>query len=560
MNDRRRWLNGLWGPLFVALICLPAPPAAVAAGRCDHWLARAASIQGRVQHRRAGQTQWQTVKRNDVFCGGDAVRVRGNSRAALILSNNTVLRLDQDSTITFPAARANQPAWLDLVEGVAHFISRVTQSFRVITPFVNAAVEGTEFVVGVLGQRAEISVFEGQVAASNAHGELTLTSGQAAVAAASQPPLRRTIVRPRDAVQWALYYPVITDFDDTGFEELPTQWRKPLQRSLQAYRAGDVTSALEQIGMLPGGQPELLDVYVYRASLRLNVGRVEAARADLDSAWAVNPGDSDVLALRSIVAVVQNQSAEARQLATQALAADPHNPAAAVALSYAQQAGFDIEGALSTLQTAAASRPGEALLSARLAELYLSIGNLEKAQDAAERAVQENAGLARTQSVLGFAYLTQIKISRAKDAFERAIELDQSDPLSRLGLGLAVIRSGKLDEGREQIELAASLDANNSLIRSYLGKAYFDEKRDSAAATELALAKTLDPRDPTPWFYDAIRKQTVNRPLEALQDLQKSIQLNDNRFVYRSKLLLDSPAHVFPDAAVLECFPGPQGR
>jgi hypothetical protein len=50
----------------------------------------------------------------------------------------------------------------------------------------------------------------------------------------------------------------------------------------------------------------------------------------------------------------------------------------------------------------------------------------------------------------------------------------------------------------------------------------------------------LDPNDPTPYFYDAIRKQTINRPVEALHDLQKSIELNDNRAIYRSKLLLDS--------------------
>ncbi|MFH0340544.1 MAG: TonB-dependent receptor, partial [Chromatiales bacterium] len=49
-----------------------------------------------------------------------------------------------------------------------------------------------------------------------------------------------------------------------------------------------------------------------------------------------------------------------------------------------------------------------------------------------------------------------------------------------------------------------------------------------------------DPKDPTPWFYDAIAKQTTNRPVEALRDMQKAIELNDNRLVYRSRLLLDS--------------------
>jgi hypothetical protein len=77
------------------------------------------------------------------------------------------------------------------------------------------------------------------------------------------------------------------------------------------------------------------------------------------------------------------------------------------------------------------------------------------------------------------------------------------------------------------------------LIRSYLGKAYYEEKRDQLAGAQFDLAKTLDPRDPTAWFYDAIRKQSINRPVEALEDLEKSIALNDNRAVYRSRLLLD---------------------
>ncbi|MGH8478987.1 MAG: TonB-dependent receptor domain-containing protein, partial [Gammaproteobacteria bacterium] len=107
------------------------------------------------------------------------------------------------------------------------------------------------------------------------------------------------------------------------------------------------------------------------------------------------------------------------------------------------------------------------------------------------------------------------------------------------GLGLAKIRDGDLDAGTREIETAASLDPNNSLVRSYLGKAYYEQKRDGLASSEYEQAKLLDPKDPTPWFYDAIHKQATNRPVEALHDLQRAIELNDNRAVYRSKLLLD---------------------
>jgi len=142
-------------------------------------------------------------------------------------------------------------------------------------------------------------------------------------------------------------------------------------------------------------------------------------------------------------------------------------------------------------------------------------------------------------------HLAQIDTKAARQDFNQAIELDSTDPLPRLGLGLAIIREGKLQEGREQIEIAVALDPTNSLIRSYVGKAYYEEntkERDTLAASQFSLAKELDPNDPTPWFYDAILKQTQNRPVEALEDLQKSIELNDNRAVNRSRLLLDEDA------------------
>jgi tetratricopeptide (TPR) repeat protein len=159
---------------------------------------------------------------------------------------------------------------------------------------------------------------------------------------------------------------------------------------------------------------------------------------------------------------------------------------------------------------------------------------------AAQKAVALEPRLSRTQTVLGFAYLTQVNTAAARKAFENAIELDQADPLPRLGLGLAIIRDGDLEDGRREIEIAVSLDPDNALARSYLGKAYYEEKRDSKSAAQYEMAKQLDPKDPTAYFYDAIRKQTTNRPVEALEDMQTAIELNNNREVYRSRLLLDS--------------------
>ena len=172
----------------------------------------------------------------------------------------------------------------------------------------------------------------------------------------------------------------------------------------------------------------------------------------------------------------------------------------------------------------------------------MSLGQTRAAERAAQAAVAANTHESRAHSILGFVHLAQLNTKAARADFLAAIDRDSSDPMARLGLGLAMIRDGDLIAGREQIEIAVTLDPANSLIRSYVGKAYYEEnsnQRDELAATQFGLAKQLDPKDPTPWFYDAILKQTQNRPVETLDDLQKSIELNDNRAVYRSRLLLD---------------------
>jgi tetratricopeptide (TPR) repeat protein len=519
-------------------------PAALAAdvaivSACEPWVAKLVSAQGVVEVRRTGTAQWQPVQLDESYCAGDMVRVLEHSRAAVVLRTEVNLRLEQHTTITFVMLEQERTSFLDLLIGAVYSFSRVPRSLRVRTPFVNAAIEGTEFFVKVERDEAFLSVFAGQVAAMNEAGSLTLTSGQAASARAGQAPMPRMVVRPRDAVQWALYYPPILDYRPTDFANgAASDWQAMVRKSIQFYREGDLAMAFASIAGVP---EDIRDArfLTYRAVLLLSVGRVEEAQADIARALRLEPRHSPAFAVQAVIAVTQNDNAEALRLAQTAVALEPASPAARVALSYAQQAEFDLKSALTSLQEAVNVAPDNALAWARLAELWLSVGDLNRALKAAQQAAKLHPNLGRTQSVLGFAYLTQIKTADAKKAFESAIQLDQADPLPRLGLGLAKIRESALEAGRGEIEIAVSLDPNNALARSYLGKAYYEEKRDRLAGDQFAIAKALDPKDPTPWFYDAIRKQSINRPVEALQDLQTSIELNDNRAVYRSRLLLD---------------------
>ena len=501
---------------------------------CEPRVAEFVSVTGSVEVQRETGAEWISAALDTGLCEGNTIRVGERSRAAVALVNEAVLRIDQNTTIRLLdiTGEPNERSWLDLINGAFQSFSRKPRFLTVSTPYLNGSIEGTEFVARVDAGSSEILVLEGVVRAANAQGEVAVGAGEAASAGAGESPQRRIVVRPRDQVQWSLFYPPI----------LSASTITPASPGLAEAKAcadrGDTVCAFNALERVPAAQRDG-DYLLLRASLLLSVGRVDEAKADLDALLGRDPGAGQAYALRSVIAVAQNNNAAALEDARRGVELSPDSAAAKIALSYALQANLELQAARDTLLQAVEQHPQDALAWARLGELWLMLGDRRQARDAAERAVALNPELSRTQIVLGFAALTEIRIKQARTAFEKAVALDSSDPLPRLGLGLAMIRDGALAEGRGQLEAAVALDSNDSLLRAYLGKAYFEEKRDPLDAEQLAIAKQLDPLDPTAYLYDAIRLQTENQPVQALRELDRSIELNDNRAIYRGRLLLD---------------------
>ena len=504
-----------------------------AASSCTEWVAKVVSVQGKVETQRSGIVNWKAIQQGDVFCQGDKIRSEKNSRATLQLSNNSLISVDQNTNLNFsvPKVEAASSWLIELFKGSAFFRSRESQRLNINTPFINAVHEGTEFLVTVNSVQTEITVFDGQVAGTNQQGKIHIKKGFTGIAKKGEAPrVKALTIRPEDAVQWTLYYPPIVDY-----QHLKSDAFKP---AIDAYEQGN---AYQSLGILEDIQIDQQDggYLVLKSSLLLTVGRVEEALELIKQARSLNQNESSAIALQSIISVTKNRQDEALKLAQQAVTLNPQSAIAQIALSYAYQSNFKIEPALQATKEATRLSPDNALAWARLSELQLSTGERSKALESAKKAQSLNPQLSRTHTILGFANLAEVDIDEAKNAFNQAIHLNSADPLARLGLGLAKIRKGDVEEGTLDLETAVSLDPDNSIMRSYLGKAYYELKNDGFAGTELTIAKEMDPNDPTPWFYDAIRKQTTNRPVEALHDMQKAIELNDNRGVYRSKLLLD---------------------
>ena len=462
-----------------------------------------ASTEGIVEVQRADTSKWLSAETDDSLCQGDTVRAGDNSRGAIALTNNAILRVDQNSTVQLLniTVKKEESSVISLLKGAIQSFSRKPSYFSINTAYLNGSIEGTEFVFRVNEDSSELTVLEGLVVASNELGNVSVGSGQQAVAKTGKAPVMNTLVTPRDAAQWSLYYPPI---------------------------------------IATGGNSKNISESLQQASFDLSVGQVDTARINVDKA-IIDKGDDAGLAyaLRAVINVVQNKPTHALTDAKEAVKLNPDSATIKIALSYAQQANFQIIEARNTLLQAVEQEPENALAWSRLAELQLMSDNRSDAQQAAEKATSLEPGLARTQTTVGFAALAGFDNDKAASSFEKAIAADSADPMPHLGLGLTKISNGDLSEGRREIEVAVSLDANNALMRSYLGKSYFEERRGPLDAQQYEIAKTLDPMDPTPYLYDGIRLQTVGRPVEALDSLQESYSRNDNRATYRSRMLLD---------------------
>jgi tetratricopeptide (TPR) repeat protein len=524
-------------PLATVDAAAAAAPAVAAASSQEIATLEAAS--GQVMVVRLGQSQpplpSMPLQLNDIV-------VTKQGRATVRFhSDGTVVRVGPDSRVQINESAKERDITVFFGRLWAHVVRWKERPTRFSSSSTIAAMRGTEvtLAVAVDGNETQVSVLEGRVQAQTDAGSLMLVGGQVAVGSKGKAPVRAVQVRPKDAVQWALYYLPVIDIKPGELGE-GAAWQGKVRESAEAYVKGDLGRAIESLQGIAAQDMKDPRFFTYRASLLLAAGGVEEAGKDIEHALALAANDADALALQAIVAVANNEADKALGTARRAVAADPKSATAQIALSYARQAKFDLEGARESLETAVRIKPDDALAWARLAEIRSSLGHLGEALEAAKKAVGLQPNLARTQTVLGYTYLTQVKTREATEAFKKAIALDQSDPLPRLGLGLAEIREGHLTEGSKEIEVAVSLDPQQALVRSYLGKAYFEAKRAGLVQREYDVAKQADPKDPTPWLYDAIDKQTTNRPVEALEDVQKAIELNDNRAVYRSRLLLDS--------------------
>lgn len=475
---------------------------------------------------------WDPAHTNQVLLAGDKMRTGTKSRATLRLSDGTTMTIGAEASFTVPEGKKG--VTLNPLKGLFYFFHRDKPGeFELRSRTAAAAVRGTEFHLEAEEDGTWVlSVLDGEVLLQTDDGDLDLKSGQAAQVKPGAKPQPLIMREATDLIQWCLYYPAVLDANELM---LSASEMAMLNESLSAYHAGDLATALERCSFerTAGSDMEA----IYRAQLLLAVGQVKEAEQLLAgiSANGENASRASSLktALGELIAVVKAQPRVRPE------SEKPETASEWLAESYRLQAESNLPAALATALEAVRVSSDFGFGWERVAELEFSFGRVGRSRAALEKSLRLSPRNAQAVSLNGFLAAADNRLSEALGHFETAIALDGAHGNAWLGRGLCRIRQGDVAAGRQDLIVAASLEPQRAVFRSYLGKAFAVSRDPAHAHGELALAQRLDPHDPTAWLYSALLLLKENRINEAIADLEKSAALNENRSLFRSRLLLD---------------------
>jgi tetratricopeptide (TPR) repeat protein len=491
--------------------------------------------QGKVEFARKGSSQWSLVQSNEVLQIGDRLRTSFHSRATLRWSELAIIRVDELTSMEIqPPAKPGAKPELELKSGANYFFSREKpEDIQFRTPVASGAIRGTEFNLKVAEDgRTELALLHGEVALNNAQGAATLSSGEQSTVEPGKAPTKAPLVDAINVIQWTLYYPIVVDPAEQTLSDADQQ---AIGDSLVAYRQGDLRAALA--GYPENREPASDNERVYRAALLLAAGKPDVTEAELKKVKDPNPGAN---ALRELMAAVKHKPSPATP--TTATASE------SMASSYYHQSRGDLSAGREAALAATRKSPSFGAAWIRLAELEFGFGHTDRAREALNKGLALSPRNAEGLSLQGFVLSAQNHRASAMASFDKAIAIDGSLPDAWLGRGLLKIETeghvvrflpDRYHEGLKDLQVAAALAPDRAVLRSYLGKGFSDAYDPRRARKELDLATQLDPNDPTAWLYLALLNQQENRINEAVSDLEKSKELNQNRSLFRSQLLLD---------------------
>ncbi len=309
--------------------------------------------------------------------------------------------------------------------------------------------------------------------------------------------------------------------------------------ALAGYRRGDAVWAYKLMtAELKKGPPSSLTL-VMSGYFSMLVGKIEEAKALLTDSRISGRESAIAHSLLGQIYLSQNSKEQASSEAATAMQINGESPMALMTAALVKISYFDLPEAKRLLEESLAADPYFLDAYVYLARLWLGADYLDRAWQIISRALEISKTDSEVLSLAGFIRLGSRDYDKAFNLFTEAVKHNPGFGEPHIGLANIAFRNRNFSQGLTEMLTATLLEPRVSLYQSSLGKALYQTKSFDKALEVYDYAKTLDPNDPTPYLYKGIALTDLYRPGEAIQEIDKSIELNDNTAVFRSRLMLD---------------------
>ena len=501
--------------------------------------AKILSVQGTVEVQQ-GTPDWAPAQVNQTLAAGAVVRTAVRSRAALLLADETQLKIGPNARLQLRqvrrssnllervsqvAAGADQSI-LNLESGKAWLRSkRVPAQVRVRTPAVTAAIRGTEFVVDVRTDgESLVTVVDGSVDMSNDQGAVIVNSSEQGRARIGEAPTKIVVVNPDDAVQWTFFYSAEVSPRDYPFrhrtraealQAAQSTGISPVARAEALHDGGDLEGALttlqaetsEQAAEMRGwillGQNQLAPAFRAfqgagsRTRARLGRSIVHLRLNEFEQAYEIvaDPGTDTALQLhRARLDLLAGEVAPARSTL------ESIGPTAAeYGLAQGLLANLNLvanrkEEALQAALNAVAASPESPSAHLNLSRVQQSYFDLPAATRSVRDALELDPGFVPALVQYSGLLYGAGNSAQAEKVIQQAAALAPEEATVHSALGFVLLGQAKTDAAVAEFERAIQINSGLANPRLGLGIALMRRGLFPDAVAEILVATTLEPR------------------------------------------------------------------
>jgi len=411
---------------------------------------------------------------------GDIVITGPNARAAILLRDETLIKLNANSKVTIQnvisSAKTNQADKTQIKQNSGEMWIRTKNrpgELNIDTKSGSAAIRGTEFVIKADDEKTSLTLLDGAAELSNDHGSVLIAKGEQGESTPDTAPVKRsiTVEESENATQWIFYFPKNLN----------------LEKNL-------IENDLESLKKNYEENPDKLEPAIILGIKNLILGHFDEALALFDESIKIDPSSSLAHLMRARTLFVMHKQKEAIIAVDLAIKADetwylPH---------------------------------------AEKSKILIAQNDLIKAEKEARKAIDLDSDGAEGWISLGDIQYAFGKLKPAEVSFDKALSIDSELSEAHIGKARILISRFYNAEAIDEFLSAVLLDPHYARAHLYLGQAFYQSNQTKKAIFEISEARKLDPKDPLVLNSLSIIYDVAHEYAMALELDEKTIEITPN--------------------------------